>query len=112
MSELIKVDFKARKVTGRQDLDVVPHTDWKAAKDPLFKEFVNGLAMAAESFKAMGGDWTRAVIVMHDPNPPGRDEICFTIWDSNIQTNEEVSDSLMIACSKVDIDGEPGDEPA
>lgn len=112
MSELINVDFKRRAVTSRQDLDVVPHTDWKASKDPLFKEFVAGLAMAAESFKALGGDWTRAVIVMHD-QPPGREEVCFTIWDSNIQTNEEVSDALMIACSKVDIDGEQGDdEPA
>ncbi|UIS24569.1 hypothetical protein S21ZY_007 [Pseudomonas phage ZY21] len=111
MSELIKVDFKTRKVTGRQDLDVIPHSEWKAAKDPLFKEFVNGLAFAAETFAARGGDWTKAIVVMCDESAGASGE-CFTIWDSNIQNNEQVSDALMIACSKVDIDGEPGDEPA
>lgn len=111
MSELINVDFKRRVVSSRQDLEVIPHTPWKASKDPVFKEFVAGLAMAAESFKALGGDWTRAIIVMHD-HPPGDDEVCFTIWDSNIQSNGDVSDALMIACSKVDIDGENNDEPA
>lgn len=112
MSELINVDFKARDVTSRQDLDVITHTEWKASKDPLFKEFVAGLALAAESFHAIGGDWTKAIIVMSDEN--ARDGgACFTLWDSNIQTNEEVSDALMMACSKVDIDGEQGDdEPA
>ncbi|ATW57942.1 hypothetical protein CNR34_00009 [Pseudomonas phage nickie] len=111
MTELIHVDFKARQVTGRRDITPVPVGEWKAAKDPIFKDYVAGLAMAAEAFHAMGGDWTRAVIVMSDPSA-GEDGATFTIWDSNIQTNEEVSDALMIACSKVDIDGESGDEPA
>lgn len=110
MSELIKVDFKSRKVTGRQDLDVVPHSEWKASKDPLFKEFVAGLAMAAESFKAIGGDWTKAIIVMCDEQA-GDTGACFTIWDSNIQSNEQVSDALMMACSKVEVEGGE-DEPA
>lgn len=111
MSELINVDFKHRTVTSRQDLDVIPHTEWKALKDPLFKEFCAGLASAAESFHALGGDWSKAIVVMSD-EAAGNGGACFTIWDSNIQTNEEVSDALMMACSKVEIDQEPDDEPA
>jgi hypothetical protein len=111
MSELIKVNFKSRQVVGRQDLDVVPATEWKAAKDPIFKDYVAGLALAAEAFHAMGGDWSKAIIVMCD-QAAGPNGACFTIWDSNIQTNQEVSDALMLACSKVDVDSGGEDEPA
>lgn len=108
MTELIHVDFKAKTVTGRRDITPVPVGEWKAAKDPIFKEFVTGLAFAAESFHAIGGDWTKLIIVMADDNAL-EGPACFTLWDSNIQTNEQVSDALMTACSKVSIDSE-GDE--
>lgn len=103
MSELINVDFKSKKVLARQDLDnPTTHTPWKASKDPAFKEFVEGIAFAAESFTASGGDWGKMVVVMFDNPTGGEDEeICFTLWDQSKISDEEASDALIAGANKL-----------
>lgn len=101
MSELILVDFKKREVIKRSDLDK-PEPAWRAAKDSGFKRFVEGMVHVAEHMHNNGHDWRRMVIVAQEG------DTCVTIWDQSIWDNEQVSDALMMACSKVD--HEQGDE--
>lgn len=106
MSELIKVDFKKREVVQRTDLEA-PQPEWRAAKDPDFKRFVEGMAHVAEHMNLKGLCWRRMAIIAQEG------DTCLAIWDQNVWGNEEVSDALMMACAKVDHEtqGEEG-EPA
>jgi hypothetical protein len=108
MSELIMVDFKKREVIKRTDLEK-PAPEWSAAKDAEFKRFVEGMVHVAEHMHANGRNWRRMVIVAQEG------DTCLAIWDEKTWGNEEVSDALMMACSKVDheVQGEEGEpEPA
>ena len=101
MSELILVDFKKREVVKRTDLEK-PAPKWSAAKDAGFKNFVEGMVHVAEHMHEQGLNWRRMAIVAQEG------DTCIAVWDSNIWDNEQVSDALMMACSKVD--HEQGDE--
>jgi len=104
MSELIKVDFKERKVVNRVDLEA-PVPEWSAKKDPYFKGFIEGIILSAEEMHKSGGDWRRMVIVLQDETSLEGD-VCITLWDKNVVTDEQASDILMIACNKIDIRAE------
>lgn len=110
MSELIRVDFKARTVTSRQDLDkpVEPLPEWSAAKDPSFKSYVEGMAHIAEAAYKSGGDWRRMIIILQPDSTD--DDTCFTIWDQSVMTDEQVSDCLMLSANKVDLQSQATEE--
>lgn len=74
MTEVVNVDFKARKKTGSQELP--EHKPFAAADQPEFKNLIAGLAQAVEFMELRGGDWRRIFAVLHDPkvNPPGEED--------------------------------------
>lgn len=100
-AELIKVDFKSRTVQERVNL-AEPAPEWRAAKDPNFKAFIEGMVHVAQNMHQDGYDWRRMVVVSQD------NDACVILWDQSVWGKEEVSDALMMACSKVD--HEQGDE--
>lgn len=108
MTELIRVDFKKGKIESRRDLEK-PIPQWKAAKDPDFKGFVEGFALACEMAHASGGDWRRAIIVVQD-SPPGEDDYCFVVWDNTTIDHESVCASLELAMTKVVVDQQVEDK--
>lgn len=89
MSELIKVDFKAKQVVSRQDLDVIPATKWEATKDTEFKEWVSGIAMMAETAHSLGGDWKQMIVMVHG-EPEGKEQFCITMYDGSLISDEQV----------------------
>lgn len=109
MSELIKVDFKARTVTERMDLDnPKPAQEWSAAKDPSFKVFVEAMAHICEAADKAGGDWRRMIVTLQ---PHASDyETCYTIWDQDTLSHEQASDCLMLSSNKVDLSGQAAKE--
>lgn len=79
MTEVVNVDFKARKKVNSKSLP--GHKPFVAAEQPEFKNFVEGLAQAVEYMELRGGDWKRIVAFIHDPNinPPGENDELGTI---------------------------------
>lgn len=115
-AELIQVDFKERKVKSRRQLPEKGAAvgQWKALKDPNFKEFVKGIAVTAEAVHQYGGDWRRVVVVMCD-QMPGQEEFCATIWDDGTIKGDDVMDILSASLVKVSnalMAEEDGSEPA
>lgn len=101
-AELIRVDFKSRKVTERAQLlsKEAQEAPWVAAKDPDFKEYVQGIAELAEAMVEQGGDWKRMIVVMHDKVEADK-TVCLTLYDNIALEESEVSAILTLANAKV-----------
>lgn len=99
MSELIKVDFKAREVISRQDLSA-PAPKWEATKDPTFKEWVAGIAQMAENCQEFGGDWQQMIVIVHG-KPEGGQEFCMTMYDGQLLSDARATEVLTLSMAKV-----------
>lgn len=114
-AELIQVDFKEGKITGRRQLPEKGATvpDWKATKDPMFREFVKTMAASAEFCHESGGDWRRLLIIMCD-QPPGMDPFCHVISNESVLSSEDALCVLGEAGLKLsaEIIANEGPEPA
>lgn len=100
-AELIRIDFKSRKVTERAQLPSkeAQEAPWVAAKDQDFKEYVQGIAELAEGMVEQGGDWKRMIVVMHDK--VDEKTVCLTLYDNISLEESEVSAILTLANAKV-----------
>lgn len=87
MSEVIHVDFKAKKVKRRQVIGEQAKIEpFKATKDPFVKDFTKLVCEVAQDAHDEGVDHTRMAIVLFDEQKNAR----WVVWDHSMVTMPEM----------------------
>lgn len=108
MSEIIHVDFKAKKVKRRQVVGEQAKTEpFKATKDPFVRDFTKLICEVAEDAHDEGIDYTKMAVVLYDSGKNSR----WVAWDRSMASPQEMIAALeqcrnrLIELSEVTDDG-------